>query len=379
MSTIIEANKSFSSHLSKSQITPDFKRCIYTTSARQAKKNLMDYVRIDIYISMQKAKYVVTTYEPESNMVDTNRYYPILKAKKAIDRLSFYIDIGEILDTLHAQNIVHNDFKPANMVVDENGRPQLIDFGGSSKVDDLSFVAGTLLYADRVKFESLALRQSEPSSPAADIYAFALSLFEMEIVRLGERQTIFQDLISKQRYAVAIAKKLNNVKMQSVNRLSKNQEELHSHNLEDTEKDYNEAISDYFKTKKELVLQSNWELLSQFATFFYPPNFLAEDTKELISNTEVVSYSAPVDKKLANDLLSKTYSCSEFFGKIGERARKELLDFKASSVITFNSFMEKIMTESRELRRAEFAGKLARHLRRFYYFHCLIANPVLRI
>ena len=39
------------------------------------------------------------------------------------------VDVAEGLSAAHAKNIVHRDLKPANIMILEDGRPKIIDFG----------------------------------------------------------------------------------------------------------------------------------------------------------------------------------------------------------------------------------------------------------
>ena len=45
------------------------------------------------------------------------------------DRLQILRDVAETVDHLRIDRIVHGDIKPANIVLDESGRPWLLDFG----------------------------------------------------------------------------------------------------------------------------------------------------------------------------------------------------------------------------------------------------------
>ena len=45
------------------------------------------------------------------------------------DRLVLFEGVCEAIAYAHARGLVHRDIKPGNLLVDENGRPRLLDFG----------------------------------------------------------------------------------------------------------------------------------------------------------------------------------------------------------------------------------------------------------
>jgi hypothetical protein len=90
--------------------------------------------------------------------------------------LAVALQLCDILHYLHAQNppVIHRDIKPQNIILDENGRIQLIDFGTARKfsagaqADTLSF--GTQYYAPP---EQYGFAQTDPRS---DIYSLGVLL-----------------------------------------------------------------------------------------------------------------------------------------------------------------------------------------------------------
>ena len=49
-----------------------------------------------------------------------------------IDRLKFYVKLFEALKDIHSRGLIHNDIKPANIMLDQEeyeGIPFIIDFG----------------------------------------------------------------------------------------------------------------------------------------------------------------------------------------------------------------------------------------------------------
>ncbi|MEX0900531.1 MAG: protein kinase [Gammaproteobacteria bacterium] len=91
-------------------------------------------------------------------------------------RIAHQVALG--LGAAHAQGIVHRDLKPANVLVDDDNRAWLADFGiarggGDGTTTRAEALVGTLDY--------LAPEQvrGDPVTSQADIYAFGLMLWEM--------------------------------------------------------------------------------------------------------------------------------------------------------------------------------------------------------
>jgi len=101
------------------------------------------------------------------------------------ERLSAFVDAGRGLAAAHAARLVHGDFKPRNVMVTQDGRIVVLDFGlgcvseQESEVDEstvtenagLGGVAGTPLFMAPELFEGQA------TSAASDQFAYCVSLY----------------------------------------------------------------------------------------------------------------------------------------------------------------------------------------------------------
>src|SRR5215217_1783267 len=92
--------------------------------------------------------------------------------------LRWLSEAGSALDAAHEAGIVHRDVKPANMLLDENGRLALADFGIArlgleDQITQTGQVLGTAAYI------SPEQAMGRPSTAASDRYALAVVSFEL--------------------------------------------------------------------------------------------------------------------------------------------------------------------------------------------------------
>ena len=105
-----------------------------------------------------------------AQLIDTGT----LEMERALDILE---QVAGALDAAHANELVHRDVKPANVLVESGGRVYLTDFGIAKRartkgVTQTGFFVGTLDYAapEQIRGESVGA--------PADVYAFGCLVFE---------------------------------------------------------------------------------------------------------------------------------------------------------------------------------------------------------
>jgi serine/threonine protein kinase len=92
---------------------------------------------------------------------------------------------AEALHHAHKNGIVHRDIKPANILLDEESRPHIADFG-LAKMDDQFFKndAGRVLGTAAYMSPEQATGRSHWASPQTDIYSLGVMLYQMLTKRL---------------------------------------------------------------------------------------------------------------------------------------------------------------------------------------------------
>ncbi len=76
------------------------------------------------------------------------------------------------LAALHAQGVVHRDYKPENVMVDAAGDTKLVDYGIAAPVGEIAGVSGTPRYMAPEQW------RGEPSNAATDVYAATATFVE---------------------------------------------------------------------------------------------------------------------------------------------------------------------------------------------------------
>ncbi|XP_053414219.1 proto-oncogene serine/threonine-protein kinase mos [Nycticebus coucang] len=114
--------------------------------------------------------------------------------------LKYSVDIVKGLLFLHSQSIVHLDLKPANILISEQDVCKISDFGCSEKLED-GLCLQTRLYHPGGTYTHRApeLLKGEAITPKADIYSFAITLWQMTTKQgpySGERQYVLYAVVA---------------------------------------------------------------------------------------------------------------------------------------------------------------------------------------
>jgi serine/threonine-protein kinase len=110
--------------------------------------------------------------------MDLQKY---LKEKGAFNAGMLGYIAASVLATLrhvHTHNVVHRDIKPGNMILSEDGKVKLVDFGlaTSNCKTDCGKFAGTMKYAAP---ETFYCSKEKPYGMAVDLYSLGLTLYKL--------------------------------------------------------------------------------------------------------------------------------------------------------------------------------------------------------
>jgi hypothetical protein len=86
--------------------------------------------------------------------------------------------MADALDYAHSKGIIHRDFKPGNVLLDERGNTYLADFGLAKIAEADSNITGTGMLGTPT-YMAPELAMNGELTPAVDIYALGVTLFQM--------------------------------------------------------------------------------------------------------------------------------------------------------------------------------------------------------
>jgi WD40 repeat protein len=108
--------------------------------------------------------------------------YAKQRSLSARECASLVADVADAVEHAHLRGVIHRDIKPGNVLVDESGRPKVVDFGVARAIDEEfggeatspGGMLGTLSYMAPEQ-----LRDARSVDSRADIYAIGVLLFEL--------------------------------------------------------------------------------------------------------------------------------------------------------------------------------------------------------
>jgi serine/threonine-protein kinase len=118
--------------------------------------------------------YIVMSYVRGGTLVDRIRQGPMSLSEVLV----ILTQVADALDFSHSKGVIHRDFKPSNVLLDEEGNVYLSDFG-LAKVSDAALQLTGSALVGTPDYMAPDLASSDSISPAVDIYALGVTLFQM--------------------------------------------------------------------------------------------------------------------------------------------------------------------------------------------------------
>jgi serine/threonine protein kinase len=130
-------------------------------------------------------------------LIEGESYAGLLKKKKRLtvpEAMHLLVSVCQGLDHAHHREIVHRDLKPSNLLLTNENRVKIVDFGLSMPIHRGEGPGGAVLVAGTPKYIAPEQARGEPCDARSDIYSLAASLYEL---LLGAAPFVEGDLIQQ--------------------------------------------------------------------------------------------------------------------------------------------------------------------------------------
>jgi serine/threonine protein kinase len=119
-------------------------------------------------------RYIVTEYFPSGSL--ELRIRNLMTVRDSID---IFLQIAGALVVVHSAGLCHRDLKPANVMMRQDGRIVLIDFGLAKRLDGASQVTIAGEVRGSPYYISPEQAEGAPADPRSDLYSLGVMFYEM--------------------------------------------------------------------------------------------------------------------------------------------------------------------------------------------------------
>ena len=95
------------------------------------------------------------------------------------ERLDLFVEVCAAVQFAHQRLVVHRDLKPSNILIDQQGKVKLLDFGIARLLDANPAIEATTLHAFTPEYASPEQVKGEPITTASDVYALGVLLYRL--------------------------------------------------------------------------------------------------------------------------------------------------------------------------------------------------------
>ena len=143
------------------------------TAARLSHPNIVQvYDAGEGELDGRETSYIVMEYVPGGDLKDLIDRRGTLSGRD----LTELSGVAAGLAHAHERGIIHRDIKPHNILLDENGRPKLADFG-IARALDATTATRTGSYLGTALYSSPEQLQGQTVTPKSDVYSLGVSLY----------------------------------------------------------------------------------------------------------------------------------------------------------------------------------------------------------
>ncbi len=146
-------------------------------------------------------RYLVMEWVEGGNLAQLIRERAPLPVSEAVQ---LTLDVLQGLAAIHRAGIVHRDVKPANVLLDRNGRAKLTDFGIARWTDDPTLTGPTDLLGTAPYVAPERIR-GQPATAASDLYAVGVLLYELLTGRLPLPGQTPEELLAQHLHMVPVS------------------------------------------------------------------------------------------------------------------------------------------------------------------------------
>lgn len=117
--------------------------------------------------------FLATTLLPGPTLEQLRSTETRLSWRRAVELV---VAVCDAVSAVHAAHVLHCDIKPANLVLDDHGRPVLVDLGSAVLLDDPTAAMPASYTTYTCAPEQAA---GHPATPATDVYGLAATLYRL--------------------------------------------------------------------------------------------------------------------------------------------------------------------------------------------------------